>query len=139
MGNAPLFHSHVKNLIRSDFMKLDRRANVRVEMRKIAKATVPLLFLLLFGLGAVGGGTQGFAQAGQAVQSVQATHGNCDNCGGCEGPCMVQVVCGYPCVPSGLLVSNIEPAIHVAKRPIVEPSWRHCPVCLGTPTPPPRS
>src|SRR5688572_8552856 len=105
---------------------------------KIAKLTFTLLLAFGLSAGPIAANGQPSVPAAQAGLFVGATPGDCDHCDGCDRPCVVQAVCGHPCIPSGLLVATAQPAIHSADRLIAEPDWHLSSVFLRTPTPPPR-
>lgn len=108
-------------------------------LRRIVKAIVVLLLAVGLGIGPSIGNAQPSVPIAQSGLFVGATPSDCDHCDGCDRPCIVQAVCGHPCIPLGLLAANTQPAVHDAKRPIAEPDWHFASVFLRTPTPPPRS
>lgn len=111
----------------------------RMLLGRIVKAIFVLLLAVGLGIGPGIGNAQPPVTTAQAGLLWGATHSDCDHCDGCDRPCVVQAVCGHPCIPLGLLAGNAPPTIHVAKRPIAEPDWHVSSVFLRTPTPPPRS
>lgn len=108
-------------------------------MGRIAKAILVLLLAVGLGAGPGIGNAEPSVPIAQAGLFWGATPSDCDHCDGCDRPCVVQAVCSHPCVPSGLLAANAQPAIHDADRLIAEPDWHLSSVFLRTPTPPPRS